>query len=282
MIYLANALQLPYEDKPDPNRPFWDTLMALRNLTATPVTARIRLRRDDASIVMWPTISGPEVDHCDVILEPGLMWAGTFIPGNGFNPSAGADALPPQNWQGGATIECLQTTPLGHMEVSNKVLGFFLLAFNSWHNGVNASYRKDYGFPKLSARRLWQFAYAIPYFDDSAGVTQRIWTTGILINNQGASAGAGRLVYTIAQTYEQKGQSFTIPFKVGAYQKLRFDLYLGNPATGIPGLKDVGYPQKLNSEGHFDVITDQDLLLQPSALIADQQYDFTVTEEEAA
>src|SRR5690349_2389923 len=64
MIYLANALQLPYEDKPDPNRPFWDTLMALRNLTATPVKARIRLRRDDGSVVMWPTASGPEVDHC--------------------------------------------------------------------------------------------------------------------------------------------------------------------------------------------------------------------------
>ena len=147
---------------------------------------------------------------------------------------------------------------------------------------VSTDDRKDYGFPRFFPRRLWQFAYAIPYFDDSEGVTQRIWTTGIEINNQGASAGAGRLVYTIAQTYPQKGKSFKIPFKVGAYQKLRFDLYLGNPATGIPGLKDVGYPQKLNSEGHFDVITDQDLLLQPSAVIADQQYVFTVTEEEAA
>src|SRR5438094_8719394 len=100
--------------------------MALRNLTATPVTARIRLRRDDASIVMLPTISGPEVDQCDVILEPVLMWAGTFIPGNGFNPSAGADALPPQNWQGSATIECRQTTPLGIMEVNIKVLRIYL------------------------------------------------------------------------------------------------------------------------------------------------------------
>lgn len=262
MIYLANAL---HQSGPDPLHPAWDTLWALRNTGTAPVTCRIQLRRDDGTVVTWPDGQ----DHYDQVIEPGLMWAASFIPGNGFSAF-------PTDWQGAATIDCQRSGPFGPVAATADILPFFLLSFNAWHNGINAPFRKA-----LAAATRWQLAYAIPDFDDSQGATERVWSTGILLNNQGSASATGRLIYTIAQTYPDKGQQFTIPFALGPYQKKRFDLLLGNPAQGIAGLKDVGYPDGLNSEGHLDIVTDSPVLLQPSALIADRQYDFTVTEDGA-
>jgi len=181
-------------------------------------------------------------DHYDVIIQPGLMWAASFIPNNGLG------ALPPQNWQGGMTIECLKSTPFGEVDATGEIVPFFLAAFNHWHNGINIPFRKEVGSTGIMSKTSWQFAYAIPYFDDSQGATERIWTTGVELNNQGPDESTGKLVYTIAQTYQQKGQQFTIPFSVRPYAKLRFDLYLGNPGEGVFGLKDVGYPEGLDRE----------------------------------
>src|SRR5262249_47542976 len=122
----------------------------------------------------------------------------------------------------------------------------------------------------------WRFAYAIPYFDDTKGATARAWTTGVLLNNQDSKMATGKLTYTVGQNYSQKGQKFTVPFSLGPFGKKRFDLYSGNPQQDIQGVKDVGYPEGLNTEGHLEITTDTTLLLQPSALIADKSYNFTV------
>src|SRR5690349_10720400 len=84
-----------------------------------------------------PLSDGTSADYCDVVIQPGLMWAASFLPGNGL-------VLPPQDWQGAATIDCRRITPFGAEDANSDVLAFFLLAFNAWHNGVNAPFRKSY------------------------------------------------------------------------------------------------------------------------------------------
>lgn len=281
MIWLANAIHSP---GPDVDHPEWDTMIVLRSLDSVPIKAIITLRDDSGIVVPWPRIDQPDADSCEVTIEPGLMWAATFLPGNGFTVTQGASAGPPQNWRGGATIQCFRSSPFGWQDATDRVIAFFLLAYQDWRTGINAPHRTSQSqwiaaSTSLTKGSVWRFAYAIPYFDDAKGATQRVWTTGIEINNQDAIPTKGRLVYTIGQNYIEKRQQFLIPFEIKPYAKLRFDLYLGNPAQGIPGLKDVGYPTGLNSEGHFDIFTDQLILLQPSALIADTQYTFTVTED---
>jgi hypothetical protein len=103
-IYIANALHLIARDAegvaadyglaPDGrpsngvNHPYGDTLFGLLNKEAVPVTARFRLWKDSGAPVAWPDTG---FNYSDVILEPGLGWAASFIPDNG-SPN------PPLDW----------------------------------------------------------------------------------------------------------------------------------------------------------------------------------------
>jgi hypothetical protein len=271
MIYLADILHLPGADA---GHPAWDTLLALRNKYTSLVTARIRLWNDDGSVVMWPHFSGGGLDdHCDVILQPGLAWAASFIPGNGFTQAEGASAGAPQNFAGRGTIQCFS----GVFDQTSNVLVFTLLANNAWKYGCNSPVRKDNsGASAFTGKQLWQFAYAIPHFDDTHGDTGKVWSTGVAIENFETIAVPVSLTYTIGQTYPQAGAVYKLQFAVPANGGVRFDLLTGNPGQNVPGLESVGYPSAFNSEGHIDISSTSPAQLYPSLIIASTDYSFTV------
>jgi hypothetical protein len=278
MIYVSDVIHLPGADA---LHPAWDTLIAFRNKASAALTARIRLWNEDAATpVLWPHFADAgSDDHCDVVLQPNSSWAATFIPGNGFAAAEGASAAAPQNFKGHGTVECFQITPSGNVDHTRDVLAFVLLANAAWKYGVNSPLRKNYGFSALSARQLWQFAYAIPYFDDTAGATGKLWTTGVSVQNLGTAPANVTLRYTVGQTYAQAGQSYVTKFTVSENGGVRFDLLNGNTDQHVPGLAAGGYPNNLNSEGHVDVSTDAPALLYPSFIIASNDYSFTVGED---
>jgi len=278
MIYVADMLHLPGIDA---LHPAWDTLIGLRNKASAPLTARIRLwNEDDGSSVPWPHFADANSDdHCDVVIQPNSSWAATFIPGNGFTAPQGASAGSPQNFRGHGTIECFQATPFGNVDRTSDVLAFVLLANSGWKYGVNSPVRKTYGFSALDGKQLWQFAYAIPHFDDAAGATGKIWETGVSVQNFGTAPANVTLKYTVGQTYPQAGQSYMTRFTLSANGGVRFDMLKGNPDQHVPGLTAAGYPDTLNSEGHIDMSTDSPALLYPSLIIASTDFSFTVGED---
>jgi hypothetical protein len=271
MIYLADVLHVP---GPDVTHPAWDTLLGLRNKYTSPVTARIRLWNDDGSIVLWPHFNDDgSDDHCDVILQPGLAWAASFIPGNGFTQVKGASAGPPQNFAGRGTIQCFT----GAFDQTSNVLAFVLLANSAWKYGCNSQTRKDsYGASPFTRKQLWQFAYVIPHLDDLQGATGKVWSTGVAIQNFETFAVPVTLTYTINQCYPEAGTRYAFQFSVPANGGVRFDLLTGNQGQNVPGLESVGYPSTLNSEGHIDISLSTPALLYSSLIIASSDYSFTV------
>jgi hypothetical protein len=278
MIYIADVIHLSGADV---LHPAWDTLIGLRNKASVALTARIRLwNEDNGSAVLWPHFADAQSDdHCDVVIQPNSNWAATFLPGNGFTAAEGASAGPPQNFRGHATIECFQPTPFGNVDHTTDVLAFVLLANSAWKYGVNSPVRKSYGFSSLASRQLWQFAYAIPLYDDTAGASGKIWETGVSVQNFGTAPANVTLKYTIGQIYPQAGQNYVTHFILSANGGVRFDLVNGNPDQKVPGLKAAGYPNDLYSEGHIDISTDSPALLYPSLIIASSDYSFTVGED---
>ena len=278
MIYMADVLHFPGVDVV---HPAWDTLIGLRNKAPVPLTARIRLwNEDEGSPVLWPHFADVQSDdHCDVVIQPDSSWAATFIPSNGFTAAEGASAGPPQNFRGHGTIECFQHTAFGNVDRTSDVLAFVLLANAGWKYGVNSPIRKTYGFSPLAGKQLWQFAYAIPLFNDEAGATGKIWETGVSVQNFGSAPANITLKYTVGQTYSEAGQSYRTQFTVPANRGVRFDLLSGNSSQNVPGLTAAGYPNTLNSEGHVDISTDSPALVYPSLIIASSDYSFTVGED---
>jgi hypothetical protein len=254
MIHIYDVI---HKSGVDSLHPEWDTLLAFRNTTSQAVTAHITLHDER---------SGAGIVCPDVVLKPGLAWAGTFIPGNGFD-------APPQDFQGHATVECLAAGPFGPIDQSPSILAFVLIA-KGWASGVNVPTKKD--SVTTADPLLNRFAYAIPYVDDRKGATARLWRTGVSVQNENSRGANCTLTYTIAQTYPEAGQVFSAEFTIPAGHGKRFDMGLGDPAKNVPSL---GLPDGLNSEGHVDVQSDVPVLVH--LIVASDDYSFMVGESAA-
>lgn len=279
LIYLSDVVHIP-DPVRDDLHPQWDTMIALRNKETVPVTARIKLTDDLGFTVPWPQFEGNGYDdHCDVVIGPDISWVASFLPDNGFTAREGASAGPPENFSGHGTVECFRSTPFGPQDEGANVLAFTLSAFGGWRSGVGVPTLRDDSPSMLTPRQLWQFAYAIPYFNDVVGATGKVWSTGIsIVNTDGAPVNI-TLNYKIEQTYPLAGTAYQITFTLAPLRTARFDLMEGNPASGVPGLKTGGgYPDGLNSEGHVDIFSDRPVVLIPSAIIASTNYSFLVEE----
>src|SRR6266446_153614 len=244
-------------------------MITLRNLRPQTVTVRLKILDEGGNLVLWPET---RLDHHEFELEPEMSFAASFLPGNQFSSN------PPQDFKGHALLECWQRGPFGDIDVSGDVLVWALAAFNQWKYGVNLpGYRPGQdSFPR--ARTLWQWVYAIPYYDDLQGATRALWQTGVTIQNYESRQARVKLSYTIGQTYQEAGKMFEFPIEIPPAGGVRFDLLRGNPGQNVPGLLQAGYPPDLNSEGHIDMVTDSPILLLPSLIIANQDYSFMVGE----
>jgi hypothetical protein len=275
MIYIGDII---HASGPDPLHPIWDTMLVLRNLSSQKVTARIKVYREaDGSLVRWPG-STPDIAivSVEVALDPGSCWPVSFIPGNGFEN-------PPQDFAGHATIECLSPGPFAPINQDDSIIAYALIA-NRWSWGQSVPCVKDGTPMSFGARKAWQFAYAIPHFDDRQGATARLWVTGISVQNLENKAVPLKLRYVVGQTYAEKGQEYSIEFSVPANGGVRFDMLTGNADQDVPGLLSAGYPQDLNSEGFVDLTTANESVarLIPHFFIASNDYSFMAEEEPAS
>lgn len=256
MTYLSDII---HQSGPDPMHPQWDTMIAIRNLSTVPTTARIRIYGEDTGLpVPWPGYG----DHRDLVIKPGVMLAASFLPGNGFGDHS------PQDFKGHATIEPL--TPFGF----NPFLFFALGAFNAWKYGVDFPLQDQQSRPGLAAQAFWRSAYAIPHFDDRGGATAALWGTGISVQNFGSTPVTMTARYTVGQAYSGEGSFYSFDFTVPASGGVRFDLLTGNAQQQVPGLLSSGYPADFNSEGHLDLSVASPALLFPSMIIASSDYSF--------
>jgi hypothetical protein len=276
-IYIANALHLIARDAegvaadyglaPDGrpsngiNRPYWDTLFGLLNKEAVPVTARFRLWKDSGAPVAWPDTG---FNHSDVILEPGLSWAASFIPNNGW-PN------PPLDWAGHCSIETVKSSPFGPIP-ADSVYAWAMASGGNWDGkspSVEVPVRKN-----LPARAEWFLPYAIPNYEDANHTGPNAYETGLAVPNFSPQPVTVTITYVVNQNYASKGQRWSFQKSIPANGGARFSIIEElraagynpiNPATGVP---------QPNTEGHIEIVSDVAAQLFPHAVIATKSYQF--------
>jgi hypothetical protein len=276
-IYIASALHViardaegapaDYGSAPDGrpsngiNHPYWDTLFGLLNKETTPVTARFRLWKDSGEPVVWPDTG---LDHSDVVLEPGLGWAASFIPNNGW-------ANPPLDWTGHCLIEPLKSSPFGLIP-ADRIYAWAMASGGNWDSkspSVELPVRKN-----LQAATEWFLAYAIPHYEDANHPGPDAYETGFAVPNFSPQPVTVTITYVVNQNYASKGQRWSFQRSIPANGGLRFSMIEELRRAGYNPTNPANREPQPNTEGHIEIISDVAAQLFPHAVIATKNYQF--------